>query len=382
LIRVDARGYKYNVWQGESAVYGRDLQLTLDASLQRVLENALSEKRGAGVVIDPRNGEILAMASAPTIDPNSFIPVIREVQWARLLEDPEYPLLNRAVSGRYAPGSIFKPVTAFAAFSQTNFNPNAIHHCTGTFELGTMRLRCWDTYGHHDIALRRAIEQSCNSYFCNLGYQTGPAALIAQAKTLGFGQKTGIDLPGESSGLLPDSEWKLDRLGEKWRPGDTCQMAIGQGLLLATPLQMAVLAATIANGGKVYKPHLVKKDNPPEPLRSMNWSEEALTIVKGGMRDVVQQGTGRRVQLCGTQVSGKTGTAEIDIKGVRHKNTWFLAYAPSDAPTVALVILVEDGESGGKTVAPLAREVLVSIFGESTNEPPTRVEALSVTGGD
>ena len=382
LIRVDARGYKYNVWDGEPAVPGRDLQLTLDASLQRVLEKALSEKRGAGVVIDPRNGEILAMASAPTFNPNEFIPMIRDGLWKRLTEDDEYPLLNRAIQGRYAPGSIFKPVTAFAAFSQTNFNPNAIHHCTGTFELGTMRLRCWDTYGHQDIALRRAIEQSCNSYFCNLGYQTGPAALIAQAKTLGFGQKTGIDLPGESSGLLPDSEWKVERLGEKWRPGDTCQMAIGQGLLLATPLQMALLAATIANGGKVYKPHLVKKDNPQEPLRCMNWSEEALTVIKGGMRDVVLQGTGRRVQLCGTQVSGKTGTAEIDIKGVRHKNTWFLAYAPSDAPTVALVILVEDGESGGKTVAPLARQVLVSIFGESTNEPPTHVEALSETGGD
>jgi penicillin-binding protein 2 len=382
LIRVDARGYKYNVWQGASAVSGRDLQLTLDASIQRVLENALSDKRGAGVVIDPRNGEILAMASAPTFNPNEFIPMIRDGLWKRLTEDAEHPLLNRAIQGRYAPGSIFKPVTAFAAFSQTNFNPNALHHCTGMFVLGTMRLRCWDTYGHQDIAMRRAIEQSCNSYFCTLGNQIGQLPLIAEAKVLGFGKRTGIDLPGESSGLLPDPEWKLKWIGEKWRPGDTCQMAIGQGLLLATPLQMAVLAATIANGGKVYQPHLVKKDHPPEPLRTMDWSSEALAVVKGGMRDVVQQGTGRRVQLSGTQVSGKTGTAEIDIKGVRHKNTWFLAFAPSEAPTVALVILVEDGESGGKTVAPLVREVLVSIFGESTNESPIRVEAPIVTGGD
>jgi penicillin-binding protein 2 len=382
LIRVDARGYKYNVWDGEPAVPGRDLHLTVDAALQRVLENALADRRGAGVVIDPRNGEILAMASAPTVDPNDFIPVIREGIWNRLLEDAAHPLLNRAIQGRYAPGSIFKPVTAFAAFTQTNFNPNAIHHCTGTFELGTMHLRCWDTYGHQDIALRRAIEQSCNSYFCTLGNQIGQSALIAEAKVLGFGKRTGIDLPGENSGLLPDPEWKLKWIGEKWRAGDTCQMAIGQGLLLVTPLQMALLASTIANGGKIYKPHLIKTDAQPEPLRTMEWSPEALSVIRGGMRDVVQQGTGRRVQLCGTQVSGKTGTAEIDIKGVRHKNTWFLAYAPSDAPTVALVILVEDGESGGKTVAPLAREVLVSIFGESTNEPPARVEAPSVTGGD
>jgi penicillin-binding protein 2 len=382
LIRVDARGYKYNVWEGEPAVPGRDLHLTLDAKIQRVLENGLVGKRGAGVVLDPRNGEILAMASAPTQDPNEFIPVIREALWKRLTTDAEHPLLNRAIQGRYAPGSIFKPVTALAAFTQPSFDPDAIHHCTGTFELGTMRLRCWDTYGHQDISLRRAIEQSCNSYFCTLGHQIGYEALAAEAKELGFGKKTGIDLPFENSGLLPDPEWKLEWIKEKWRAGDTCQMAIGQGLLLATPLQMAIMAATIANGGKVYKPHLVKTDTRPEPLRTINWSAEALALVQGGMRDVVQQGTGRRAQLCGTQVSGKTGTAEIDIRGVRHKNTWFLAYAPSEAPRVALVMLVEDGESGGKTVAPLAKEVLVSIFGESTNEPSVSVEAPLTTGGD
>jgi len=382
LIRVDARGYKYNVWDGQPAVPGRDLRLTLDATIQRALEKTLMDKRGAGVVLDPRNGEILAMASAPTVDPNEFIPVIREGMWSRLLEDEAYPLLNRAVQGRYAPGSIFKPVTAFAAFSQPAFDPDAVHHCTGTFELGTMRLRCWDTYGHQDIALRRAIEQSCNSYFCTLGNQIGYAALFAQAQELGFGQPTGVDLPGESNGLLPEPDGKQGKLGERLRPGDICQMAIGQGLLLATPLQMAVLAATIANGGTVYRPHLVKSDMPPAPSHQMKWSQAALETVRGGMRDVVFQGTGRRAQVAGTQVSGKTGTAEVDVKGVRHKNTWFLAYAPSDAPRVALVMLVEDGESGGRTVAPLVHDVLVSIFGEATNEPPVAVSAPLERGGD
>lgn len=382
LIRVDARGYKYNVWEGEPAVSGRDLHLTLDASLQRVLENALFEKRGAGVVLDPRNGEVLAMASAPAFDPNEFIPVIRQGVWKRLMEDEAHPLFNRAIQGRYAPGSIFKPVTAFAAFSKPNFDPDAVHICTGTFELGTMRLRCWDTYGHHEIALRKAIEQSCNSFFCNLGHQTGHEAIYAQAEAIGLGMKTGIDLPGENAGLLPGPEWKLERLGEKWRPGDTCQMAIGQGLLLVTPLQMAVLASTIANGGKVYQPHLVKKDTPPEPIRRMNWSEAALAVVRGGMQDVVQQGTGRRVQIRGTSVSAKTGTAEVDVNGKRHKNTWLMAFAPSEAPRVAIAMVVEDGESGGKTVAPLVKDVLVSIFGEDTNMPPVSVEAPLATGGD
>jgi cell division protein FtsI/penicillin-binding protein 2 len=153
-------------------------------------------------------------------------------------------------------------------------------------------------------------------------------------------------------------------------------------LLLATPLQMAVLAATIANGGTVYRPHLVKSDMPPVPSHRMNWSQAALETVRGGMRDVVFQGTGRRAQVAGTQVSGKTGTAEVDVKGVRHKNTWFLAFAPSDAPRVALVMLVEDGESGGRTVAPLVHDVLVSIFGEATNEPPVAVSAPLERGGD
>lgn len=382
LIRVDARGYKHEVWQGEPAISGRDLQLTLDVAIQRALESALHEKRGAGVVIDPRNGEILAMASMPTFDPNEFIPLIRQALWTRLLEDEDHPLFNRAIQGRYAPGSIFKPVTAFAALGQPGFDPLATHLCTGTFELGTMRLRCWDTYGHHEIALRRALEQSCNSYFCNLANTIGYPSIYAQADALGLGSKTGIDLPGENGGLLPDDQWKAKHMKDRWRPGDTCQLAIGQGLLLVTPLQMAQLAATIANGGKVYQPHLVKKESAPQPLRKMAWSEAALAVVQGGMQDVVTQGTGRRLQLRGTEVSGKTGTAEVEVKGERHKNTWVMAYAPSREPRIAIAMVVEDGESGGKTVAPLVKEVLVSIFGETTNAPPASVEAPPQTGGD
>ena len=382
LIRVDARGYKHKVWDGEPAIPGRDLHLTLDVAIQRALEAALFDKRGAAVVIDPRNGEILAMASMPTFDPNEFIPLIRQGLWKRLMEDERHPLFNRAIQGRYAPGSIFKPVTAFAALGQPGFDTNLVYTCTGTFELGTMRLKCWDTYGHHEIALRRAIEQSCNSFFCNLGHTIGYPAIFAQAEALGLGAKTGIDLPGESSGLLPDEKWKLSRMYDRWRPGDTCQLAIGQGLLLVTPLQMALVAATIANNGKVYQPHLLKKEGTPEPLRKMEWSEEALAVVKGGMRDVVMQGTGRRVQVRGTDVSAKTGTAEVDVKGARHKNTWLMAFAPSEAPRIAIAMVIEDGESGGKTVAPLVKEVLVSIFGEDTNRPPVSVEAPLPTGGD
>ncbi len=382
LIRVDARGYKHKVWEGEPAIPGRDLHLTLDVAIQRALEAALFDKRGAGVVIDPRNGEILAMASMPTFDPNEFIPVIRQGLWKRLTEDEHHPLFNRAIQGRYAPGSIFKPVTAFAALGQSGFDTNLLYTCTGTFELGTMRLKCWDTYGHHEIALRRAIEQSCNSFFCNLGHTVGYPAIFAQAEAFGLGSKTGIDLPDESSGLLPDEKWKLARMYDRWRPGDTCQLAIGQGLLLVTPLQMALVAATIANNGKVYQPHLLKKEGMAEPLRNMNWTESALAVVKGGMRDVVMQGTGRRVQIRGTDVSAKTGTAEVDVKGTRHKNTWLMAFAPSEDPRIAIAMVVEDGESGGKTVAPLVKDVLVSIFGEDTNRPPVSVEAPLPTGGD
>ena len=374
LIRVDARGYKHAVWEGESSAAGKDITLTLDVNVQRALEKALHGWRGAGAVIDPRNGEVLALASSPAFDPNEFVPTLTTGVWKRLLEDPNKPLINRAVLGRYAPGSTFKPVTAIAALRRGGIDPNETHACDGVFQLGNMRLRCWNTYGHGSIAMRKAIEQSCNSYFCNLGHTIGYDAIYEEAKLLGLGTRTGIDLPAEAAGLLPTAKWKEDSMKDRWRPGDTCQLSIGQGLLLTTPLQMAHVTATLANGGTVWRPHLVKGDGLPEKVNDAQWPAAMIGLVRNGMFDVADHGTGRRVRVRGTPVAAKTGTAEVDIGGVRRKNTWVTAFAPFDAPTVAIAIIAENGESGGFTVAPMVRDVLVSVFGEAPPDAHTGAE--------
>ena len=368
LIRVDARGYKHAVWEGEPSVAGHDVRLTLDVQVQRALEKALRGWRGAGAVVDPRNGEVLALASSPAYDPNAFVPVMPSGVWKRLNEDAGLPLFNRAVMGRYAPGSTFKPVTAVAALLRNGFDPEETYTCEGAFELGTMRLRCWNTYGHGAVALRKAIEQSCNSFFCHLGYTIGYEAIYAEAHKLGLGQRTGIDLPSETGGLLPTAEWKEKNMRDKWRPGDTCHISIGQGMLLTTPLQMAMLASVFANGGTLYRPHFVRHEGRTAKVREMGWPAAAVGLVREGMRDVAALGTGKRVQVRGVEVAAKTGTAEVDAGGVRHKNTWVTAFAPFDRPTVAVAIMVEDGVSGGLTVAPMVHDVLVSVFGEAPPE--------------
>ncbi|MDD4622191.1 MAG: penicillin-binding protein 2, partial [Kiritimatiellae bacterium] len=371
LIRVDARGYKHAVWEGDAAVPGQDIHLTLDINIQAALEQVLRGWRGAGVVIDPRNGEVLAMASSPAYDPNDFVPILPSGVWKRLNEDKAVPLFNRAVQGWYAPGSTFKPVTAMAALLSGKFNPEDEYVCDGAFVLGTMRLRCWNTYGHGSINLRKAIEQSCNSYFCNLAHTIGYDSIYETARLLGFGEPCGIDLPGESGGLLPTAAWKERRLRDRWRPGDTCQIAIGQGLLITTPLQMAVVTSVFANGGRLYRPHIARLAQ-PHLVREMGWPPQAVAVVRDGMRDVAELGTGRRVRVRGLTVAAKTGTAEVDTGGTRRKNTWVTAFAPFGDPSAAVAIMVENGESGGLTVAPMVREVLVSIFGE---EPAASEEA-------
>ncbi|MDA3924302.1 MAG: penicillin-binding protein 2 [Kiritimatiellae bacterium] len=383
LIRVDARGYKNAVWEGTPAVEGDDLHLTLDIKLQLALEKALDGKKGAGVVVDPRNGEILALASAPNFDLNDFVPAPSHVTWNKLNADKALPLYNRAIQGCYAPGSTFKPVTAIAALTTGKITPDEVLHCDGVFKLGTMRLRCWNTYGHGDIVLQKAIEQSCNAFFCELGHRVGYEALRVVAADVGLGVKTGIDLPFESSGLLPTDEWKRKHMREPWRVGDTCQIAIGQSMLLTTPLQMAMLVSVLANKNSLYRPHMIARDGPGEIVREMNWPAPVIDLVRNGMHDVATKGTGRRVQIHGTEIAAKTGSAEYDSGGKRKKNTWVTAFAPFEKPTVAMAILVEDGLSGGYTVAPLIHDVMVEFFGETPVEEmddslnPPAVEDIS-----
>lgn len=388
-VRVDARGFRPtrahqnlmdDAGDGDVApANGLDLTLTLDIRIQASLERELEGVTGAGVVLDPRDGAVLALASAPTFNPNECVPTLTHAVYASLTNAPAKRGQNRAISEGYAPGSTFKPITALAGLA-TAWMPEDEYNCQGVYRLGDLRLHCWDRYGHGSLNLSEAIEQSCNSFFCNLGTAVGSNAVITAARSFGLGSRTGIDIGGEYSGVVPDDEWKFRWYNEHWYPGDTCQMCIGQGMLLVTPLQMAVVAATLANGGRVYRPYLYARKegaHTASVVRRIPYEADAIELVRKSMKAVVDTGTGRAI-LVRTETedgrrrrfrlkvdcAGKTGTAEIGRGETKRKNTWIIAFAPYEQPTVAIAMLVERGESGGKTVAPRVHKVLASIFGE------------------
>jgi penicillin-binding protein 2 len=375
LIRVDASGFKYEDMAEREPHAGDDVWLTLDAGLQRAAESVLEGQRGAVVVLDPRNGDVLALASSPTFDLDSFTPSVSQSDWDRLNNDADHPLFNRAVAGVYPPGSIFKPMVSFAAIENGRALPSTEVNCPGFFALGDVRFHCWRRSGHGLIAMRKAIEQSCNAYFCELGLTCGYDRIYHMAEAVGLGRATGIALPYESGGLLPDSIWKERVHHDSWRSGDTCNVSIGQGALLVTPLQMAMFAAAIANGGYVYRPRLMLPPAaqhaghragpvPGELVNDMHWSPVSLETVRGGMHDVVhaEHGTGRRAQVPGLSMAGKTGTAEYGPRSDRKKHTWMIAFAPFEAPRYAVALVIEDGVSGGITAAPRVSRLLENAF--------------------
>ena len=365
-IPVDARGFKpvdadngsisLEETQERKAQNGLDLHLTIDPDIQAVAERQFEGVRGACVVLDPRDGAVLAMVSAPAFNLNEFVPFLSAKKYKALSEDPGRPLLNRATAGLYIPGSTFKPVTAVAALN-SGFKAHDDYECTGVYKLGTMRLRCWSRWGQGHLNMRGALEQSCNPYFARLGYLMGSNTLFRTAREFGFNAKTGIDFAPDYAGSLASPPLY---------PGLVSQSAIGQGRLQVTPLQVAMECAALANGGKVYTPYLKKRPEgspPPEPARRLTCRPEDIETVRRGMRDVVEgvRGTGKALGGLAVPCAGKTGTAQI---GNDMKDTWVIAFAPYDNPTVAIALVVERGESGGKTAAPRVRNILASIFGE------------------
>ena len=363
-LLVDARGFSIREWTVTEPQSGPDLQVTLDLAVQREAERQLEGLRGACAAIDPRNGEVLALASAPTFDPNDFAPVLRHELYERLSADPAKPLLNRATGGLYAPGSTFKPIVALAGLASGR-SADETYACDGVYELGAMRLHCASRWGHGEMDLRHALMKSCNPYFCNLGMRAGTNAIVRASRALGLGAPTGIDFGVDAAGVVPDGEWKMRTYGEKWFQGDVAQMSIGQGMLLVSPLQMARVAGALGTGFLVT-PHL--KRGAPAERRTLPFAPEALRTVREGMRMVVagdgeSRGTGwRGGDGVPAAVSGKTGTAEVGIGARRRKNTWFIAFAPSEAPRIAVAMVVENGESGGGTTAPKVGAVLRRFF--------------------
>jgi len=366
-LLVDARGFAIRDWTVVPSQAGPDLRLALDVEVQRAVEAQLRGETGACAVIDPVNGDVLALASSPGFDPNAFVPTLSPEVYDRYAGDPLKPLLNRASGGLYAPGSTFKPVTAMAGLV-AGASPEETFDCTGVFSLGSLNLRCSSIWGHGALDMRHAIMRSCNPFFCNMGMEVGTNLLAGVARAFGLGRRTGIDLGVDAAGVVPDGEWKVRTYGEKWYPGDLAQMAIGQGMLLASPLQMARVAGAIATGSLVT-PHL-KLDVPVERVR-LPFDDTKLAVLREGMRLVVDgdgesRGTGwRGGEGVAVPVAGKTGTAEVGVGERRRKNAWFVAYAPADDPKVAVAMVIENGESGGTTAAPKVCAVLKTIFGEA-----------------
>lgn len=396
-IEVDASGQRLRMVGEEEAKTGESLVLTIDLELQRQAEAAMQGKEGSIVVLGVQTGEVLAMVSQPTFDPNVFARGIRTSEWRALLDDPLTPLNNRAIQGQYPPGSTFKVMMAAAALEKGVITPATRFRCSGGLPFGRRVFHCWKRRGHGSVDLRQAIAHSCDVYFYQLGQRLGIQGIADYARLFGMGKSLGIELDHEATGLIPDAAWKKRVLGAPWQAGETLSVVIGQGYVTATPLQMAVVAATVANGGTVYRPRLVNRSTSadgervtvyaPEILHETHIRPETMRLVQAGMTDVVngKGGTGTKAKLPDILVAGKTGTSQV-ISGTRGKgkvlprkyrdHAWFIAFAPADAPEVAVACIIEHaGAGGGAVAAPTVRAVLDAYFNITRRDRATEVRA-------
>ena len=383
-IEVDASGKHLAIIEELPSQSGHSLVLTIDIDLQKQAEDALGGRPGAVVVLDVSNGEVLALASAPTFDPHVFSLGISAKAWRALRDDPLHPMTNRAIQGQYPPASTFKIISALAALAEGVVTPDTRAYCPGYMQMGRRRVRCWRERGHGSVDLRRALAESCDVYFYKLSRRLGIQAIATYARLFGLDEPLGIGLPYEAGGIIPDQGWKQRQIGEPWYRGETVSAVIGQGYVTATPLQMAAVAAAVANGGTVYRPRVVKqviatdgavvKTQTPEVVSRTGIDVEHLRVITEGMIEVVHEvhGTGRRAQVADVRVAGKTGTAQV-ISGrggssqqvARHlrDHAWFVAFAPADVPKIAVACLLEHAaHGGGRVAAPVVQKVLAAYF--------------------
>ena len=381
-VEVDANGRAVRVLSRTDPVPGNTLVLSIDIKLQEIVEKAFGKYRGALVALDPNNGEVLAFVSKPGYDPNLFIDGIDPQSWDELNNSPDVPLTNRAIRGQYPSGSTIKPFMALAGLYYHIRTPEQTINDPGVYYLpGSRRqYRDWKAGGHGVVNMFKAIQMSCDTYFYGLANDMGIDDIDNYLSRFGFGKKTGIDLEGEASGLLPSREWKMKRYKQIWYPGDTVSVGIGQGYSLVTPMQMAFVTATLANDGVAYQPHLVKEVKSPHssenrsigkgPLYDLNIDPKALALVRRAMIAVTHPGGTAVYANMGTpyQIAAKTGTAQViamkqgekyvakDVSERNRDHAWYIAYAPADKPRIALAVLVENGGHGGDTAAPIARK--------------------------
>ncbi len=387
-VEVDAAGRKIQLISRKPPVSGTDIYLTIDKDLQSLAEKALAGKRGAIVGMDPKNGEILALASSPPYDPNLFVSGIDKANWEKIVSSEDFVLQNRALTGQYPPGSVFKIIVALAGLQEGVIDPAEELYCNGTYSLGQSKYRCWKKYGHGKVALHKALVESCDIYFYKMGIRLGIDRIAAYAKRFGLGEKTGIDVGREKGGLIPTREWKLKRWGVPWQAGETVSASIGQSFVLVTPVQMATMISAVFNGGVIHRPHLTKRigrapaDNSHESTRKgegvLGIRQEYLKFVGKALLDAVngRHGTGSKARVKGLTVAGKTGTAQVvgleKEKGTHDQDevplkfrdhAWFVAVSPVEDPKIAIAVLVEHGGHGGSAAAPIAAEIIGAYLG-------------------
>jgi penicillin-binding protein 2 len=380
-VVVNSRGEEVGSMTSIDAHPGNDLRLTIDLDLQLAAEMALGDHTGAVVALDPRSGEVLAMVSHPDFDPNDFAHRIDRQEWEQLTKDPEKPLLNKAIQSHLAPGSVFKIVTASAALETGTIRPDYTIHCPGSVTIygHTFHDWVWEKHkGHGSVDLHRAIVQSCDVYFYTLGKLLGIDKLAYFAKHLGLGARTGVDLPAEDPGLIPSPEWAQKAFKRKWWAGETISVAIGQGAVAVTPIQLAYMIGGVVSGGVFRRPHVVFHDQlmaigqspGDDTVRNFPLSEGTLAEVTRGMWGVVNEGgTGSSARVDGLDIAGKTGTAQVvsvSLKESGHipefnNNAWFVGYAPSASPEIVVAALVMHGEHS-TVAAPVARDVIKAYF--------------------
>ncbi len=413
-VEVDVAGREVRtVGKPEPAIAGHNLALTIDLDLQRAMESALQRgmalagsESGVAIAMNPHSGEILGMVSLPTYDNNLFASGITIEEYRRLSSDPDHPLVNHAIGGQYPPGSTFKIIPAAAIIQEGVVRPDTIFWCEGMLWLPNklfpdnpdlaQGFRCWAEEGHGQVNFLSAIAQSCDIYFYQVtgGYGDfeglGLERLVQYARLFGLGEPTGINLSGESAGLVPTSKWKRLTYSESWFTGDTYNMAIGQGFVLATPLQMLNAAAAVANGGTLYRPQIIHqvidaegrvlRAVQPEVIRRLPVSEDNLELVRQGMRIAVTGGTAQLTNLPHVSVAGKTGTAEFpgprDREGNLPTHAWFVAFAPFEDPQLALVVFVAGGGEGSEIAVPIAAEILSQYFPAPEEAAPENAEAI------
>jgi len=386
-VVVNSVGKEVSRLEHKEATPGNPITLTIDLDLQVVAEEALRGRKGAVVALDPRTGEVLVFASQPSPDPNRFAISIPREEWRHLVEDPDTPMLNRVVQAQLAPGSVFKIIMGTAMLESKVVPDDFSTYCPGYADFYGRTFKCHifsKGHGHGYADLNKAIAESCDIFFYNLGKRLGIDRISAYAKQFGLGRKTGIDLPVEESGLVPSEEWKQRTRKEKWYAGETISVAIGQGALITTPLQIAKSIGGIAMGGKFYQPHLLKGMK-NVALEEVPLAEETVQKITHAMWSVVNEGgTGAASRLQGIDFGGKTGTAQlISFEGLKKTgrtrryadNAWFVGVAPSRNPEIAIAVLVEGGEHGSTAAAPIARDIVKRYYEKKQQKDKDQIRA-------